>query len=135
MGALDPVLVVDGCGGLGLHIITQLLQSGEAADITILDIYLERNRVEKVHYTQGSVSSRADVSKALANVKPRTIFYVASPHLMLQSATPQLFEEVNVSGTQNLLDCIYEHGGVKMLIYTSSTGIIHNGYTDSALIW
>ncbi|KAF2446655.1 NAD(P)-binding protein [Karstenula rhodostoma CBS 690.94] len=52
------------------------------------------------------------------------------PHLMVQSATARLFEEVNISGTKNLLKCIYEHRGVRMLIYTSSTGIIHNGYTD-----
>jgi len=132
MGALDPALVIGGCGGLGFHIVTQLLQSGEAADVTVLDIEIERNRVGGARYVKGSVSSHEDVSMLLADVKPRVIFHVASPHLMLQSATPKLFEEVNVSGTQNLLDCIYEHGGVKMLIYTSSTGIMHNGYTDSA---
>ena len=130
MGPLDPTLVIGGCGGLGFHIVTQLLQSGEAVDVTVLDIEVERNRVEGARYVKGSVSSHQDVSTILGNVKPRVIFHVASPHLMLQSATPKLFEEVNVSGTRNLLDCIYEQGDVKMLIYTSSTGIIHNGYTD-----
>ena len=132
MRALDPVLVIGGCGGLGFHITTQLLQSGEAADVTVLDIEIERNRVEGARYVKGSVSSHEEVSMVLADVKPRVVFHVASPHLMLQSATPKLFEEVNVAGTKNLLGCIYEHGGVKVLIYTSSTGIIHNGYTDSA---
>ena len=132
MRALDPVLVIGGCGGLGFHITTQLLQSGEAADVTVLDIEIERNRVEGARYVKGSVSSHEEVSMVLADVKPRVVFHAASPHLMLQSATPKLFEEVNVAGTQDLLSCIYEHGGVKVLIYTSSTGIIHNGYTDSA---
>jgi sterol-4alpha-carboxylate 3-dehydrogenase (decarboxylating) len=130
MGPLDPTLVIGGCGGLGFHVVAQLLHSGEAVDVTVLDIDTERNRVEGAHYVKGSVSSYQDVVAVLADVKPRTIFHVASPHLMHQSATPKLFEDVNVSGTRNLLDCIYKEGGVKILVYTSSTGIIHNGYTD-----
>jgi sterol-4alpha-carboxylate 3-dehydrogenase (decarboxylating) len=92
MAAFDPVLVIGGCGGLGFHIVTQLLQSGEAANITVLDIDHERNRVEDVNYIKGSVTSHGNVS----------IFHVASPYIMHQSATPKLFEEINVSGTQNL---------------------------------
>lgn len=130
MAPLDPALVIGGCGGLGFHIVTQLLESGDATNVTVLDINTERNRVDGVNYVLGSVSSQKDVSAVLAGAEPRVIFYVASPHLMHQSATPELFEEVNVSGTQNLLDCIYHNGRLKVLVYTSSTGIIHNGYTD-----
>jgi sterol-4alpha-carboxylate 3-dehydrogenase (decarboxylating) len=96
----------------------------------VLDIDTDRNRVDGVNYVRGSVSSRKDVSAVLADAKPSVIFHVASPHLMHQSASPELFEEVNVSGTRNLLDCIYEYGCLKALVYTSSSGIIHNGHTD-----
>lgn len=50
---------------------------------------------------------------------------------MHQNATLQLFEEVNVSGTRNLLDCIYANGATKVLVYTSSSGIIRNGFTSN----
>ncbi|KAJ4287140.1 hypothetical protein N0V90_012538 [Kalmusia sp. IMI 367209] len=126
-GSVD---VIGGCGGLGFHIVTQILQSGDAVDVTVLDIDIERNRVEEARYVKSNVSSHQDVSAVLTDVKPRIIFHVASPHLMHQSATPKLFEEVNVLGTHNLLDCIYKQGDIKVLIYTSSTGIIHNEYTD-----
>jgi sterol-4alpha-carboxylate 3-dehydrogenase (decarboxylating) len=130
MAPLDPVLVIGGCGGLGYNLVLQLLESGDATNITVLDIDTERNRINGPTYIKGSVSSNEDVSKVLAQVKPKLIFHVASPHLMQQSATPKLFEEVNVSGTQNLLDCIYAHSSIRALVYTSSSGIIHNGYTD-----
>ncbi|KAF1956412.1 hydroxysteroid dehydrogenase [Byssothecium circinans] len=130
MPSLDPVLIIGGCGGLGYHITQQLLESSDASNITILDIDTERNRVKGARYINGSVSSRDDVSKVLELAKPRVIFHVASPHLMHQSATPELFEDVNVTGTRNLVDCIYERGDVKALVFTSSTGVIHNGYTD-----
>ena len=131
MLALDPVLVIGGCGGLGFHIVTQLFHSGDATAITILDIQTDRNRVDSARYVKGSVSSYDDVSKVLAAVKPRVIFHVASPHLMRQTATPKTFEEVNVLGTKILLHCISECRDVQALVYTSSTGIIHNGFTDS----
>lgn len=56
---------------------------------------------------------------------------MASPHLILQSTTPSFSKEFNVSGTQDLLDCIYDYNNVKILVYTSSTGIIYNEHTDS----
>ncbi|KAF2014340.1 sterol-4-alpha-carboxylate 3-dehydrogenase [Aaosphaeria arxii CBS 175.79] len=128
--SLGSVLVIGGCGGLGSQLVKQLLESKEATSLSVLDISLERNRVSGVTYYKGSVSSREDVLSALNNAQPKVIFHVASPHLMHQSATPKLFEEVNILGTQNLLDCIYESGVPKVLVYTSSTGIVHNGYTD-----
>lgn len=133
MGDLDSTLVIGGCRGLEFHLVIQLLQSGEAADATVPDIDIKRSRVEGARYVKDSVTSYEDVSSVLADVKPRAIFHLALPHAMYQSATPKLFDEVNVYGTENLLDCIYEHGGVKVLIYTPTTGVIHDGYTDSAL--
>jgi sterol-4alpha-carboxylate 3-dehydrogenase (decarboxylating) len=130
MAPLDPVLVIGGCGGLGYNIVRQLLESGDATDVTVLDIDTERNRIPGPRYVTGSVSSRDDVSTALAQCKAKVIFHVASPHLMHQSATPKRFEEVNVSGTQNLLDCIYEQKSTEALVYTSSCGVVHNGFTD-----
>lgn len=78
MAPLDPTLVIGGCGGLDFHIVTQLLESGDATDVNVLYIGTGRNRVDGVNYVKGSVSSRKDVSAVLADAKPRVIFHVAS---------------------------------------------------------
>ncbi len=130
MPALGSVLVIGGCGGLGYNLVNQILDSGDATEVTVLDITTKRNRIDGSSYIKGSVSSTEDVSKVLTKTKPTVIFHVASPHLMHQSATPELFEEVNVSGTRNLLDCIHEQKLTKVLVYTSSSGIIHDGHTN-----
>lgn len=57
MGDLDLSLVIGGCEGLSFHIVTQVLQSGEAANVTVLNIDVESNRVEGARYVKGSFSS------------------------------------------------------------------------------
>ena len=88
------------------------------------------NRVDGIKYIEGSLTSRVDVLQAIQEIKPRIIFHTASPKLMVQANTRQLYTEVNVNGTKLLLECIKEVGVTKALIYTSSSSVIHNNTTD-----
>jgi sterol-4alpha-carboxylate 3-dehydrogenase (decarboxylating) len=49
---------------------------------------------------------------------------------MDQSARQETFEECNIAGTKNLLQCIDEVGGVKVLVWTGSTGVIDDGISN-----
>ncbi|KAH7124180.1 hydroxysteroid dehydrogenase [Dendryphion nanum] len=127
---MDPVLVLGGCGGLGHHIIKQLLDTNKASDVTAFDIRVDVNRVLGAKYIKGSIASEDDVRSVLDTVKPKVIMHTVSPTLMGQKNTQKLYENVNVGGTKILLDCIAEADYVKALIYTSSSSIIHNNITD-----
>lgn len=125
-----PVLVIGGCGLLGYHIVKQLVETSDASNVTVLDVTINANRVPGAKYVKGSVGSRSDVLTVLQQAKPRVIMQTASPKLMGQSNSRKLFEEVNISGTRNLLDCIYGAGFTKVLVYTSSTSVVHDNCTD-----
>ena len=128
--SLSSVLVIGGCGSLGHHIVKQLIEDPDSSDIAVLDINTKTNRIDGVKYLEGSLSSRDDVLQAIQEVKPRVIFHTASPMLMVQSNTRQIYTEVNVNGTTLLLECIKAVGVTKALNYTSSSSVIHNNMTD-----
>lgn len=127
---MDPVLVLGGCGGLGHHIIKQLLETKKATDVTAFDIKVDANRVPGAKYIKGSIASKEDVRAALETVKPKVIMHTVSPQLMGQKNTHKVYENVNIGGTKILLDCIAENDFVKALVYTSSSSVIHNNITD-----
>ncbi|KAM5439815.1 putative 3beta-hydroxysteroid-4alpha-carboxylate 3-dehydrogenase [Microsporum ferrugineum] len=128
---MDPVLVIGGCGGLGHTIIKQLLQKGDASNITALDITTKHNIVPGAKYIEGSFSSPTDIRGVLEQVKPRVIFHTASPLLMQQKNTQELYEKVNIEGNRDLIRAIREQEAksVKALVYTSSSSVIHNGFS------
>lgn len=128
--AMDPVLVLGGCGGLGYNIVKQLLDTKKASDVTAFDIKTHINRVPGAKYIKGSITSEEDVRSVLETVKPKIIMHTISPDLMGQKNTHKLYEDVNIGGTQILLNCIAEVDYVKALIYTSSSSVIHNNVTD-----
>lgn len=127
---MDPVLILGGCGGLGHHIIKQLLETKKASDVTAFDINIDVNRVEGAKYIKGSIASEEDVRSVLKTVQPKVIIHTVSPTLMGQKNTQEVFEKVNVGGTKILLDSIAEVDFVKALIYTSSSSVIHNNITN-----
>lgn len=127
---MDPVLVFGGCGGLGHHIVKQLLDTGKASDVTVFDVRTNTNRIAGAKYIQGSIASETDVRSALQKTKPRVIMHTVSPQLMGKKNTTQLYESINIGGTRNLLRCIAEIDSVKALVYTSSSSVIHNNMTD-----
>ncbi|KAF2478406.1 putative sterol-4-alpha-carboxylate 3-dehydrogenase, decarboxylating [Lindgomyces ingoldianus] len=102
MGDLGSVFIIGGCGLLGHHIVKYLL------DIT----------------------SRNDVHTALRKVKANVIINTASPDPLVP--VPRLLEEVNINGTQNVLDCAIELG-IRVHVYTSSSEVVQRSYDD--IIW
>lgn len=123
-----PVLVVGGCGFLGHHIVTQLLNSNH--QVSILDIDTTRNRLPdpSATYHDGDISSFSDLLVILQAIKPRVIIHTAS--VVEAALNSPLFQKVNVEGTRNLLECARRIGGVKAFVYTSSASVVHDSVSD-----
>lgn len=128
--SLGSVLVIGGCGSLGHHIVKQMLEKEDAATITVFDLKTEQNPITGAAYVEGNISSREQTLSALQQSRPQVVFHTVSPKSMVQKNPRQLFYDVNVGGTENLLDCINEVHVTKALIYTSSSSVVHDNTTD-----
>lgn len=123
---LGSVLITGGCGFLGHHIVSQLLES-YSARISVLDLRTDRNRFPSVSYYDGDITSEAMVYKVLEEVKPDVIIHTASPVPFDDSSNSNaLYLRVNVGGTRNLLDLAARFGCVKAFVYTSSASVVHD---------
>lgn len=126
--ALGSVLVVGGCGFVGRHIVSQLLES-YSAQVSVFDLRVDRDCFPSVSYYTGDITSSEDVRSVLETVKPQVIIHTASP-LALGDHLRPLYEKVNVHGTRNLLDCAGEVGCVKAFVFTSSSSVVHDSVSD-----
>lgn len=124
--SLGSVLIIGGCGFLGHHIVSQLLES-YSTQISVLDLHTNRNRFPSVSYHDGDITSSSIVSAVLSNVKPDIIIHTASP---THDASKAILKKVNIDGTRNLVQQAGESGTVKAFIYTSSASVIHDNVSD-----
>lgn len=124
------VLVIGGCGFLGHHIVSQLRDKFPTAQISVLDLYTNRNRFSYVSYYDANITSKKDVKHVLQDVMPEVIIHTASPVATDYAGAFDLYHEVNVEGTRTLLECAGQIGCVKAFIYTSSASVIHDSVND-----
>lgn len=120
------VLVIGGCGFLGHHIVSQLLESH--AKVSVLDFQVARNRFDNVEYHRADISKKPDVDKVFSHVQPEVIIHTASPTAL--STDYALYRRVNVDGTRILLDCARSSKTVKAFVYTSSASVVHDSISD-----
>ncbi|EKM56588.1 uncharacterized protein PHACADRAFT_207796 [Phanerochaete carnosa HHB-10118-sp] len=137
-------IVVGGAGFLGGWIVLHLLQRGEdPRRIRVLDIRLpvrqdlQEGRAREVDFIKVDVSDRDAVFKAFNKRWPKvasdipgapdpevTVFHTASVIRFFERHPDLLYlsENVNVHGTQNILDAARDVG-VRIIIYTSSGSV------------
>ncbi|KAJ3098131.1 hypothetical protein HK100_005167 [Physocladia obscura] len=112
-------IVIGGCGFVGRTIVEMLLQRGEK-HVAVFDL---RQSFEdaRIEFFTGNLLSAEDLERALAG---RTVvIHTASPPHGLK---PQVYVDVNVAGTRNVLAaCLAQ--GVAKLVFTSSAGVVFNG--------
>ncbi|MCJ1298394.1 erg26, C-3 sterol dehydrogenase [Hypocenomyce scalaris] len=123
---LGCVLVIGGCGFVGHHIVSQLLES-YSAQISVLDLHTHRNRFPSVSYHDGDISNSSVVSAIFSSVKPDIVIHTASP---AHDASKAMLNKVNIEGTRNLVEWAGELGTVKAFVYTSSASVIHDNVSD-----
>ncbi|KAI4163794.1 MAG: hypothetical protein LQ342_002567 [Letrouitia transgressa] len=120
------VLVIGGCGFLGYHIVNQLVK--EAIQVSVLDLRTNINRVPGVSYYDGDITSFYGVYNVIKKAKPQIIIHTASP--LAGTNNSSLYHRVNVEGTRNLIGIARQNECVKVLVYTSSASVVHDGVSD-----
>ncbi len=126
---LGSILVVGGCGFLGHHIVSQLHES-YSAQVSVFDLHTDRTRVPSVSYYDGDITSDSDVTKIIAEIRPRIIIHTASPAYVATDNRDAIYKKVNVDGTRNLVELAGRSGCVKAFVYTSSASIVHDNFSD-----
>ncbi|KAG8162015.1 hypothetical protein KVR01_007780 [Diaporthe batatas] len=125
---LSPIIITGGCGFIGSHLAEGLLAENPNYQIHVIDINTERNQVPGVYYHTCDITSSADVESAFVNIKPQTVFHVASPDPLVLN--PARFRNVNVNGSRNLLSAAQKIKSVKAFIYTSTSSAIHDNVSE-----
>ncbi|KAF7589294.1 erg26, C-3 sterol dehydrogenase [Aspergillus hancockii] len=127
---VEQVLITGGTGFVGAAIARALAEKHPRCTIIILDI----NPPGPVHivpsgisFIQADVTSQAEVSTAIQQVKPDIIVHTAGIVPALSERFERRLErhvwKVNVEGTRHMLHAA-KHSGVKCFIYTSTSCIV-----------
>lgn len=132
----SSVLVVGGCGFLGRHIVSQLLEPS-TSKVSVLDLRTTNNRLPGASYYDADITSPESIRSVLEKVKPQIIIHTASPTAMQDNASAAekrgakaLYHKVNVEGSRILVEQAGQIGCVKAFVYTSSASVVHDGYSD-----
>ena len=132
----SSVLVIGGCGFLGSHIVSQLLEPS-TSKVSVLDLRTTNNRLSGASYYDADITSPEAVRSVFEKVKPQIIIHTASPTAVQDNASAAqkkgataLYTKVNVGGTRTLLEQAGKIGCVKAFVYTSSASVIHDGHSD-----
>ncbi|AXN90961.1 putative dehydrogenase [Namao virus] len=121
-------VITGGCGFLGRHIVKMLLDRDPCVrEIRIFDCFIDRYLLNLstaytiVTLTKGSVTNREQLDKVVKGA--HVVIHVASLIDYTFKYTKDEIMDVNVTGTQNVINSCLDHG-VQFLVYTSSMEVI-----------
>ncbi|XP_008592396.1 PREDICTED: 3 beta-hydroxysteroid dehydrogenase type 7 isoform X3 [Galeopterus variegatus] len=121
-------LVTGGCGFLGEHVVRMLLQrEPRLHEIRVFDLHLgpwlEDLKTGPVQVTaiQGDVTQAQEVTAAVAGA--HVVIHTAGLVDVFGRASPKTIHEVNVQGTQNVIEACVQTG-TQFLVYTSSMEVV-----------
>jgi len=77
---------------------------------------------EKIRFIEGDITVKEQVAKALEGVE--VVFHLAALVKLLPIACWEPFYQINVVGTQNIVDCCLASNTVQKLIFSSSYSVI-----------
>ena len=93
--SLRSVLVIGGCGFLGHHVVEQIISLKlPQTTVSVMDIFINRNRVPSVSYYQGDLTSPDDARRICEKTTPQVMIHTASP--VVASRNVGIYHDVNV---------------------------------------
>lgn len=118
-------LVTGGAGFIGSHIVDALVKNGDK--VIVLDDFSSGRRenlesiLDKIEFVEGDIRDKAVVSKVMQGVD--YVLHQAALRSVPKSLTnPELYNDVNINGTLNILDAA-KGAKVKRVVFASSSSI------------
>ena len=118
--------VIGGEGFLGAALVSELLERYPPSQVASLGLTQRRFEPTNYRFFRTDITSPGSMSKALELSGATTVFHTASPHA---NATAEVWQKVNVEGTQVVVDAC-KRAGVRKLVFTSSATVV---FEDEAL--
>lgn len=109
-------LITGGSGYFGSLLLDKLLDSGY--NCSVFDIMDFNDKPEDVDFYQGDIRNPDAIARACENVD--VVFHNVAQVPLAKDKS--LFEEVNIAGTENLLEACVKHK-VGKVVYTSSSAV------------
>ncbi|XP_077170767.1 3 beta-hydroxysteroid dehydrogenase type 7 isoform X2 [Paroedura picta] len=119
-------LVTGGCGFLGKCLVQMLLEKeSDLAEVRVFDLHLDESMQrldkDKVVLIKGNISNLPEVEDAVKGA--HTVIHAASLVDVWGRFPSSKIEEVNVHGTQNVIEaCVTQ--GTQYLVYTSTMEVV-----------
>ncbi|XP_076989247.1 short-chain dehydrogenase/reductase family 42E member 1 isoform X2 [Tamandua tetradactyla] len=122
----ETVLITGGGGYLGFRLGCALNQKG--VHVILFDIIMPVQTVPGgIKFILGDIRHLRDIEKAFQDVDVTCVFHIASYGMSgREQLNRNLIEEVNVGGTDNILQ-VCRRRGVPSLVYTSTFNVIFGG--------
>lgn len=117
------ILLTGGTGFVGRTIADAVKEKHPQWEITVLDLEKPSHPKSEIRYVIGDITDVAEVLRMVEEIKPNVIVHTAGivPGLAdrYNRRQRELVWNVNVNGTQNVLDAARE-GGVEAVVWTGS---------------
>ena len=105
------ILVTGGLGYLGSQVSFNFLQNGHSVSIIDLPNSNPYNKLKEAHYTQLDITNRKSLEKFFGSNSFDQVIHLAAKKSVVESMNnPQLYRDVNVEGTRNLLEAATSQG-------------------------
>ncbi|XP_042527387.1 short-chain dehydrogenase/reductase family 42E member 1 [Dipodomys spectabilis] len=122
----ETVLITGGSGYFGFRLGCALHQKG--VRVILFDICNPAQAIpEGIKFVQGDIRRFCEVEAAFQDAEVACVFHVASYGMSgREQLKPKLIKEVNVDGTDNIIQACQQRG-VPRLVYTSTFNVIFGG--------
>jgi UDP-glucose 4-epimerase len=125
----NPVLVTGGCGFVGSRLTARLVADGH--EVVILDDFslgtpanLSAAVAERARFVEADIRDVDALRRCMETYQPRTVVHLAAIHFIPAcNADPRRAIDVNVTGTQALLDACATTGTVEAVVFASSASV------------
>lgn len=120
----QPILVTGGCGFVGFHIVSALLEQHLGSSVHVISRNPNKNLCHGAQYHAADISRIDQVQAVFGQIRPSLIIHTASPVIHGAHVKNSLFALTNMLGTRNLLEAAASCPSVKGFIFTSSTEVM-----------
>lgn len=116
------IFITGATGYLGQRLAFNLADSGKFIHVLVRDVAKAKTLLAHpaIKLFKGDILDKASIAPAIANCEQA---YHLAALASVWNPNPKSFEEVNVKGLQNVLDCCID-AGIQDVVFTSTAGVV-----------